>query len=261
MPFKSTLTPAQFDELRRRFRELPEISHEERARIVSREQPGLTERTLEDYSRTCLGVTDKVFQYFLEEKIKFGVLIELCGWKPKEQDFIIDSYLEQKWTPEILRRIRRYRKENDWGFDECIGKATGKIDIMQPRRGESRRSLDGLLSEIADKGARWRAMVHQAIEMIDGEEAKAGVHEALFIKVALLREIVGNQYDFVNSRFNRYINAIRKRFQNGGLSPVVEDQEEGEINHGNDSGSGEGRVRGEEGAPGPDGPSLQDSPR
>src|SRR4029077_5091478 len=258
MAFKAKVTPAQLGELRRRFRELPEMSHEERGRIVTKEWPTLTTNTLETYSRVCLGVTDKVFDLFLSGNLTFAVLEELCGWKSKDQDFIIDSYLEQKWTPEILRRIRRYRKENDWGYDECIGKATGKIDVMQPRSGSPRKSLDSLLSEIADKGTRWRAMVQQVMEMIDTEEAQAGVHEALFIKVCLLREIIGNQYDFVNSRFNRYINAIRKRLHSGGVFPCQEGHEEGEIN-GHDSGASEGRVRGEEGAPCEDGPSVPHS--
>lgn len=261
MAFKAKVTPQQLAELRLRFRELPDMSHEERGRIMVKEWPTLAAATLETYSRICLGTSDKVFQIFLDGKVTFAVIEELCGWKTKDQDFIIESYLEQKWNPEILRRIRRYRKENDWGYDECIGKATGKIDVMQPRRGESRKSLDGLLSEIADKGARWRAMVHQVIEMIDVEEANAGVHEALFIKVCLLREIIGNQYDFVNTRFNRYINIIRKRLQNGGPSPAVEAHEEGEVNHGNRAGSGEGRIGGEEGAPREDGSPLSDPSR
>ena len=255
MAFEKKLTPQQLAKFRQRFLELPDISHDDRARIVAKETPEFAENTLRQYSRLCLQTTEKVFNLFLEEKISQAVLSELCAWDPKDQDFIIDEYLDKKFTPEILRRIRRYRKENGWSYDECIGRATGQIDPTAPRK-ENRKGLDTLLTEIADKGARWRAMVEQVLAMIGEEEANAGVHEALFTKVVLLRELIGTQYDYVNSRFNRYINLIRKRVQTGEpSSPAMEAIEEGERN-GDRTRAGERRFDREEGAHHEDGPPV-----
>lgn len=252
MPFDK-LPPEKLAEIRRQCLQLPEMSHDERARNLLSNWPGFSKKTLATYSRISCQCTEKVFNLFLEDKVGFAVLEELCGWKDKDQDFIVDEYLEKKWTPKILRNIRRLRKETGLGYSECIGRATGKIDPTLPKKGETRRSLDTLLTEIADKGARWRAMVQQALEMIEHEEAAAGIHEAIFAKVVLLREIIGNQYDYVNARFNRYMNMIRKRFQDGGMSPAPDEAIEEGAEHGDDSGAGQGRVDRKEGAPREDG--------
>lgn len=247
MAFQSKVTPEQLAELKRRFLELPDMTHEKRARIIARDWTGLSEATLKSYSRACLQTSNKVFDLFLKGTVTWAVVEELCGWQKEDQDFIIDEYLQRKLTPEILRKIRRYRKENAWSYDECIGHATGKIDKNQPHEAASSRSIDKLLSEIADKGARWRAMVQQVIAMIGKEEASAGIHEALFVKVCLLRELIGTQYDYVNSRFNRYINIIRKNVQSGEMSSLSEKEiQEGDKN-GDSAGTSETGLDREEG--------------
>jgi hypothetical protein len=258
MQFQSKVTPEEMEILKRRFLDFPDITHDERSRRVAKEFPKFTANTLKSYSRMCLGASEKVFSLYLEGKVSLAVPIELASWNKGEQDFIIDEYLEKKFTPETLRKIRRYRDEHKCGYAEAIARATGAIDAKQPRKTESRRSVDTILTEIADKGARWRAMVAQVLEMIGQEEASAGIHEALFVKVLILRDLIGNQYDFVNGKVNRYMNTIRKRLQNGGPSPAqVEGTVEGEI-HGDGAGAGEGRVGGEEGAPREDGPPVPD---
>jgi len=258
MGFEPKITPQRMAEMKRRFLEFPDMSHEERARKVAKEFPEFMDNTLRSYSRMCLGTSDKVFGLYLEGKISLAVIFELCTWEKEDQDYIIDEYIQQKLTPEMLRKIRRMRKEGV-GYDEGIGRATGKIDQTKIQKHEVRKSLDHLLTDIADKGARWRAMVTQAIEMVGKEEAAAGVHEALFTKVILLRELIGTQYDFVNSRFNRYINLIRKRLQEGGQSPAEAERiVEGEAHAANSPGTGKGGIRGEEGDPDQDGSPVSD---
>lgn len=258
MQFKSKVTPQEMEILKKRFLDFPESTHEERSKILAKEFPKFTWNTLKSYSRMCLGASEKVFKLYVEGKVSLAVPIELASWNKGEQDFIIDEYLEKKFTPETLRKIRRYRDEHRCGYTEAIARATGAIDINQPRKTEKSRSVDTILTEIADKGARWRAMVEQVMEMIGKEEAAAGIHEALFAKVILLRGVIGDQYDFVNGKVNRYMNTIRKRLQNGGPSPAqVEDTTEG-AHHVDGARAGEGGLGGEEGAPREDGPPVPD---
>lgn len=201
-------------ELRKRFQEIPESNHYARAKKLVSEFPQFSEHTLVDYSRTLVNVCDEVFQMHLDGKMSLTSLAEFGVWDRKTQIYMAKEYVDHKLTSHVLRLVKKLKKEHDIGFEEAIGRATGEIPMDKPRK-EQRRDLDQILTEIADKGARWRALVDMAIEMVGQEEAAAGVHMALFEKVSILRELVGNQYDMVNGRFNRYMNAIKKRLRSG----------------------------------------------
>jgi hypothetical protein len=227
LPGESKVSPEQILELRRLFREMPsEWSHEARAAALMDKFPGVSKHTLESHCRMSLQCTEKVWNLYLEGKAKLGMMREICSWEPGDQDFIIDECIAKNFGPKIIRKIRRNRNEHGWGYPECIAKATGEVPANEPRRESGhRKGLDGLLTDIADKGARWRAMVTQAIELVGKEEAEAGIHESIFTKVFLLRELIGNQYDFVNSRVQRYMSMIRKRMQAGtAAAPEVTDE-------------------------------------
>jgi hypothetical protein len=208
--FEKKITPEIVLQLRVRMREIPETNHYARAKKLAPEFPLLSERTLIDYSRLMVNVCDEVFQMHLDGKLSLTALSEFGVWDNKTQIYMANEYIEKKLTPSVLRIVKQLKREHDISFAEAIGRATGEIPMDKPRK-EERRNLDQILTEIADKGARWRALVDMAIEMVGDQEAAAGVHMALFEKVSVLRELIGNQYDMVNGRFNRYMAAIKKR--------------------------------------------------
>lgn len=208
--FDKKITPELMAQLRARMKEIPETNHYARAKKLAPEFPMFSERTLVDYSRLIINVCDEVFQMHLDGKISQTALSEFGVWEKKTQIYMATEYVDKKLTPSLLRIIKQLKREHDMGFEEAIGRATGAIPMDKPRK-EDKRTLDQILAEIADKGARWRAMVDVAVEMIGDEEAAGGVHMTLFEKVAVLRELIGNQYDMVNGRFNRYMGVIKKR--------------------------------------------------
>lgn len=210
--FDKKITIEMLLDLKKRFRDLPEMTHEARARAVAADFPQFAERTLKDYSCTLTSVCDEVFEMVLQGHISLTAISEFTIWEKKTQVYMAKEYVEKKLTPSLLRMVKKLKSEHDVSFEEAIGRATGSIPMDRPRK-EQRKDLDQILTEIADGGARWRAKVDMAIEMVGDEEAAAGVHLALFEKVCLLRELVGNQYDMVNGRFNRYVNSIKKRLR------------------------------------------------
>lgn len=260
MPFGTKLTADVLMAIRRACLDRAELSHDQRAEVLVKDYPDFSARTLAEYSRITLGCTEKILGLYGEGKASLGILSELCSWKKEDQDFIIEDLIDKKLTPIHLQRIKRWRNEQGWGFDECIAKATGKMPVYEPRKNDApRKSLDGLLTEIADKGARWRAMVTQALEMVQMEEAQAGVHEAIFSKVFVLRQVLKDQLDYVNNRVDRYMRQIRNRLKNGGPSPAeIETQSQG----GDDAHPHADREKGEQGpVHGADGRPVQDQPR
>jgi hypothetical protein len=213
MQFSPRVSLETMATIRERCLELEDMSHDARAALLAKEFPKVQLGTLADYSRIALGCTEKVWRQYLNGKISPSVLQEICAWERGDQDFIVEEIIEKKIGSKALRKIKRNRKEG-WSIAESIAEALGEIPKGQPRnKSGGPKKLDDLLSEIGDKGARWRAMVTQAMELVGNEEAAAGVHEALFRQVFVLREVIGNQYDFVNSRLNRYMNLIRKRLE------------------------------------------------
>lgn len=209
--FDKRITPEILIQLKKRMAEFPkDTAHATRGAALATEFPMFSERTLVDYSRLTNGICDEVFQMHLDGKISLTSLSEFVVWDDKVQKFMANEYVEKKLTPSLLRIIKQLKREHDMGWDEAIGRATGTIPMDKPRK-ETRKNLDQILTDIADKGARWRALVDMAIEMVGDEEAAAGVHMALFEKVSILRELIGNQYDMVNGRFNRYMGLIKKR--------------------------------------------------
>lgn len=212
--FEKKITREILLDLRKRMREIPESTHYARAKKLAPEFPTFSLYTLEHYSTMMVNVCDEVFQMHLDGKLSLGALEEFGVWDEKTQKYMAHEYVEKKLTPNLLRIVKQQKREHDISFEEAIGRATGAIAMDKPRR-EERKDLEQILTEIADKGARWRAMVEMAIAMVGEEEAAAGVHMALFEKVSILRELIGNQYDMVNVRFNRYMNIIKKRLRQG----------------------------------------------
>lgn len=209
--FDKKITTEMLVRMRDRFRGLPEMSHDDRAARVQPEFPQFTVPTLQDYSRICLNSEESVFQSCIDGKISVVVLSEIISLDKKTQRFLLTEILDKKLTPTRLREIKRMRKEHGMSWDEAIGRATGKIDVTQPRKGSEKRDLNQLLDRISSQGARWRAMVSEALELIGDEEAAAGIHEEIFTKAFLLRHVVGEQYNFINKRLQRYMTLLRKR--------------------------------------------------
>jgi hypothetical protein len=199
--------------MKRKVAEMGETTHDARAARLASEYTQFTHKTLLNYARILACVCEEVFQMCVEGKISLTSLIEFVSWDRKTQIYMAGEYVEKKLSPGLLRIIKQQKREHDMSWAEAIGRATGAIPMDKPRRPEDRKNLDQILTEIADKGARWRALVDMAIEMVGDEEAAAGVHMVLFEKVALLRELIGNQYDMVNGRFNRYMGSIKKRLR------------------------------------------------
>jgi hypothetical protein len=208
--FEKKITLEVLLDMKRCLAGFAETTHDARAKRLAPDFPQFSERTLVDYSRIITNICEEVFQMCVDGKISLTAITEFVAWDRKTQIFMAGEYIEKQLTPSVLRIIKQLKREHDMGWAEAIGRATGAIPMDKPRR-EERRNLDQILTEIADKGARWRALVDMAVEMIGEEEAAAGVHMAIFERVALLRELIGNQYDMVNGRFNRYMTAIKKR--------------------------------------------------
>jgi hypothetical protein len=210
--FEKKITLETLLEMKKFLSGVSETTHEARAKKLFEAFPQFKERTLIDYSRLITNICDELFQMAVEGRISLTALTEFTAWDKKTQLYMAGEYVEKSLTPSLLKIIKQQKREHDMSWAEAIGRATGAIPMDKPRR-EDRKSLDQILTEIADKGARWRALVDLAIEMVGEEEAAAGVHMALFEKVALLRELIGNQYDMVNGRFNRYMGSIKRRLK------------------------------------------------
>lgn len=215
--------------MRQRFLTFPkEISHWDRGVALAPEFPQFTVNTMEDYSRICIQVCQEVFDRVVAGEISITALSYFAGnWDAETQAYIAKEYVTQGLSLKHLRQIKQLKREHGtMGFAEAIARAKGTIPIDQPRK-EQKTSLEQLLTKIADQGARWRAQVTMALEMVRDEEAAGGVHEAIFEKVFILRQLVGEQYDFVNSRVQRYMNVIRKKVkeqnqQGPGLDQTIE---------------------------------------
>jgi len=212
--FEKRITIEVLMEMRKRFLELPkDMTHAVRATTLAPEFTQFTPATLEDYSRICTQICQEVFDLVVEGKISITALAEFAGsgWDDKTQKYIAKEFIENGLTVGMLRTIKQLKREHgSMGYAEAISRAKGEIPINQPRK-ENKKNLDQVLTQIADQGARWRAMVTMALEMVRDEEAAAGVHETIFEKVFILRQLVGEQYDFINSRVQRYMNLIRKK--------------------------------------------------
>lgn len=200
-------------QMRKRFLELPkEMTHAVRANTVAEEFPQFSLNTLEAYSSICIQICQDVFDLVAAGKISITALMEFSGaWDDKTQRYIAKEFVEQGLTVGMIRTIKQLKREHgSMGYAEAISRAKGEIPINQPRK-EQKKTLDQVLTQIADQGSRWRAMVTMALEMVRDEEAAAGIHETIFEKVFILRQLVGEQYDFINSRVQRYMNLIRKK--------------------------------------------------
>lgn len=215
-------------EMRQKFQALPkEMSHANRAEIMIKEYSQFTRTTLEAYSSTCIHICQDVFDKVIAGKISITALAEFSSaWDEKTQKYIANEFVEQGLTVTNLRQIKQLKREHStMGYSEAIDRARGKIPSDQPRK-EQKKSLDQVLTQIADYGVRWRAMVEMAFEMVRDEDASAGVHEAIFEKVFILRQLVGEQYDAINSRVQRYMNMIKKKAKETQQSNSIEGQPE-----------------------------------
>lgn len=260
--FKKGITPEVMVKLRHAFRQLPDMSHEDRARYVQSEFSQFKPRTLEDYSRCCLRATEPVFQLYLDGKLSTEAMLEITLWEGKDQEFMASEYVEKKMGPADLRKVKRIKKEQQCGYAEAIAKALGEMPLHTPRE-QKPRSFDTLLDDIGKHSTRWRALMSMAFDLIGEEEAKAGVHAELFQKAYVLRHVIKENYDFANQRVNRFFNFIKRKYRNAAAMSAEANgftATEGEP-HGNGAGTCEEGLGGEEGAAHEDGPALQDEPQ
>lgn len=213
--FDKRITPELLREMRNRFLLMPKgMSYEAMSIEIAKDYPQFKPKTLEDYASLCMQVCEEVFTLMEEGKLSITVLLEFKGgWDEPTQKYVAKECVEKGLTLGMIRELKRLKREHGtMGYEEAIARIRGEIPAEQPRK-ENKKSLDQLLTQLADQGNRWRATVSMALELIRQEEAAAGVHEAIFEKVFILRQLVGEQYDFVNSKVQRYINLIRKRMK------------------------------------------------
>lgn len=212
--FEKRITIEVLVEMRRKFLELPkDMTHAVRATIVAPAFTQFTPATLEDYSRICVQICQEVFDLVVEGKMSITALAEFAGsgWDDKTQKYIAKEFIDNGLTVGMLRTLKQLKREHgSMGYAEAISRAKGEIPINQPRK-EQKKSLDQVLTQIADLGARWRALVEMASEMAGDEEASAGVHEAIIEKCWILRQLVKEQFDAINARVNRFMNTVRKK--------------------------------------------------
>lgn len=226
--FEKRITMEVLVVMRQKFLALPkDMSHWDRGAALASEFTQFTTNTLEDYSRISIQVCQEVFDRAVAGEISITALAEFAGaWDWETQKYIAKEYVDQKLSLKHLRLIKQLKREHGtMGYSEAIARAKGEIPIDQPRK-EQKTSLDQLLTQIADQGARWRAKVTMALEMVRDEEAASGIHETIFEKVFILRQLVGEQYDFINSRVQRYMNVIRKKVKEHNQQAAGLDQSE-----------------------------------
>jgi hypothetical protein len=212
--FDKRITPELLREMRNKFLLMPKgLTYEGMSLEIAKDYPQFKTKTLEDYASLCHQVCEEVFQFMEEGKISITVLLEFkCGWDEATQKYLAKEIVEKGLSLSMLRELKRLKREHgNMGYAEAIALVRGEIPVQQRR--ENKKSLDQILTQLADQGNRWRASVTMALELIRQEEAAAGIHEAIFEKVFVLRQLVGEQYDFVNSKVQRYINLIRKRLK------------------------------------------------
>lgn len=211
--FDKRITIEILQVMRQKFLALPkDMTHSARAETLAPDFPQFTTNTLEDYSRICTQICQEVFDRVVAGEISITALAEFSGaWDEKTQKYIAKEFVDLKMTVSMLRTIKQLKREHGtMGYAEAISRARGEIPMDQPRK-EQKKTLDQVLTQIADQGARWRALVAMALEMIRDEDASGGVHEKIFEMVFITRQLIGEQYDFINARLQRYMTAIRKK--------------------------------------------------
>jgi len=221
--FDKRITVEILMEMRQRYLQMPkEMTHEARGKAMAPDYPQFSTNTLEDYSRICLQVSDYVFGLMKEGKLSIHTMSEFAGgWDDATQKYIVDEFVAKGMQAKHLRMIKQLKREHaSMGYAEAISRALGEIPPEQPRK-EQKKTLDQILTQIADHGARWRALVSMALEMVRDEENSSGVHEGIFEKVFILRQLVGEQYSSINARVQRYMTMIRKKVKEQG-QPVPE---------------------------------------
>lgn len=258
--FKKGLTPQEMEKFREVFRQMPDMSHETRARQLKLRFPDVGLHTLENYSRMTLQATETTWALYMEGKVTVGQLDELVSWENGDQDFMAKEMVERKLTVGHLKKVKRIRKEQACGYTEAIAKATGEIPRYQPRE-QKHKNFDTLLDDIAKASTKWRALMSMAFTLIGQEEAKAGVHAELFRQAFALRHIIGENYDFANSKVTRYFNIIKKKLKAGAetSSEAAQDFTEGDLD-GDIARPVEEGVDRKEGAHHEDGPAVPHQP-
>lgn len=260
--FKKGVTPPELEKFRELYRQMPEMSHQNRAKAVKPNHPELSVAALEDYSRMTVNSTETTWALYMEGKLSLGLLSELIAWKSGDQDFMAKETVDRKLTVGHLKKVKHIKKEQECGYAEAIAKATGEMPRYQPRENHKPRSFDTLLDDIAKASTKWRSLLSMAFDLIGQEEAKAGVHAELFRQAYSLRHIIGENYDFANSKVSRYFNFIKKKYRAGPETSSGDGQDfmKGEPD-GDIAGAGEEGLHRKEGAHHEDGPPVPDQPR
>ena len=218
-------------EMREKFKSMPEtMSHEARARAVSPEYPTFSVRTLEDYSRISIQATESVWAAFVAGKISYTLLAQFIGLEPGWQDALLAEFVgNKKLTPSALSKFKQYIREGQ-PFDTAVARLTGKLP-EQDAPPAKHKSFDSLMDEIAKLSAKLRARISMATDAVAEMEREFGVCVPLFERAYDLRHYLGETYDYMNQRLNRYKNVVKKR-QNGSaeaVPPVAEDAVEGDF--------------------------------
>lgn len=209
--FKRLMTPEIMKLLRAQVLALDGDKIKDRAKKIAPQFTQFKYATVLDYTAACMSATEAAFQNYVEGKISLGIFLELSRWEKKDQDFLLAEVLEKKMTPTQLRDVKRLRKEEGEGFAVAIGKATGVVPEKDPAKDMPRRSIDSILDDIAKSGAKLRGSISMAIDLIGKEEGSAGIHQGLLEKTYLLRHFIGENYDFMQKRLNRYMHVLRKK--------------------------------------------------
>ncbi len=216
--FDKRITVELLTEMRQRYLQMPkDMTHEARGKALVPDYPQFSAKTLEDYSRLCVQVSEYIFELMRNGKLSITAAMEFTGgWDDATQKYVADEFIAKEMSLKHLRQIKQLKREHStMGFSEAISRALGEIPPEQPRK-EQKKTLDQVLSQIADHGARWRALVGMALEMVRDEENSSGIHHGLFEKVFILRQLVGEQYDSINARVQRYLNIVKKKAKEQG---------------------------------------------
>jgi len=255
--FKPTIEKEEMARLRDAIAEFPDDKAPAVALKIRPLFPNIAIYTLERYVLSARRATHTTFSLYMEGKLSAGAFEMLTRWENGDQDFMVKEYLERKMGVEDLKRVRRIMSDQACGYDEAISKALGEMPVHQPREHKP-RSFDTVLDEINKLSAKWRGLMSMALDLVGEEEAKAGIHNLLFQRAYLLRHTIKENYDFANSKVNRYFNFIKKKYKAAAEMSSAEPEFMEGAADGNRAGTGQEGLDREAGADVQDGPPLPD---
>lgn len=234
-----------FSAIRDRIRSMPGLITREIVLKIKGDFKNVSSATLAHYV-IASRVHDDVFKLYMQGKLSVGVLEALSVLDPDTGKFLALEIIEKGYLPLHVQKAKSLVKQGvAKSWDEALKRARGDIEVTPTvprspgRRSEGPcepRTFGELLKDILTSGTEWRLKVKAVIAMIPMVEKEAEASFMTFTKLCMLRDSLGEQYEFVD----KTVGAVLDRMVSRKASRSGADFRE--IDYGQASGRGTPRI-------------------